>query len=189
MVQTVDTDLNQHVKREYAAVESVELIRQMRLGVGVPRCTPSKCIELMAGEVMSKLSLHLAAADGYLKTGLRVALDGSQDQEVVREAQHFWRDLGMRAKINSAVVEVREAFAAGTLRWCAEDVNRLIRPYPPKPKEDAVLAKLGEDTHLDPGEKAFDDGDEGNGSEGDGAGSEALSGSEGEQGAAGGRAG
>ena len=160
VVQTVDTDLNQHVKREYSAVESAELIRQMRAGTCVPRCDPERCIEIMAGEVMNRTSLHLAAADGYLKTGMRVPLDGSLDIEVVREAGHFWEELGMRAKINAAVAAVREEFERGALQWCAEDVRRIIRPFPAKPKVDKMLQAMRDDTHIPEDEKPYAEPDE-----------------------------
>ena len=116
VVQTVDTDLNQHVKRHYTAAETVELMRQMREGVCVPRCKPEVCIET-AVAVLSSMEMHLRAADGYLKTGMTVALDGSQDLWIVREAAQFWNELQMRDKINSAVAEVREEARAGRLRW------------------------------------------------------------------------
>ena len=45
VVQTVDTDLNQHVKREYIAAETAELISLMQDGKCVPqlRHERSKC--------------------------------------------------------------------------------------------------------------------------------------------------
>ena len=60
-------------------------------------------------DVLSNMSLHYDAADGYIKTGLRVPLDdASQDQFIVREAAAFWKELNMRQKIDAAVAEVRE---------------------------------------------------------------------------------
>ena len=85
MTQTVDTDLNQHVKRDYIAQETTELLAQMRDGVCVPRCKPELCVDMMV-KVLSRTGLHVHAADGYLATGMRVAQDGTQDAEVVREA-------------------------------------------------------------------------------------------------------
>ena len=110
-MQTPDTDLNQHVKREYTSVETGELLRQMQDGICVPSLRQEHCIDIMVG-VLENIELHLKAADGFLKTGLAVALDGSQDQLIVREAGIFWAEQGMRAKINSAVAEVREEVAA-----------------------------------------------------------------------------
>ncbi len=79
----------------------------MRDGIVVPRCKPEQCIDLMH-EVLSNKALHLHAADGYKKTGMTVALDGSEDHEIVKEARDFWIEQGMRDKVNSAVAEVRD---------------------------------------------------------------------------------
>ena len=48
VVQTCDTDLNQHVKRRYMALETAELLQQMRDGINVPSNPPERCIDLMA---------------------------------------------------------------------------------------------------------------------------------------------
>ena len=158
VVQTPDTDLNQHVKREYAALETAELLQQMREGVCVPRCTHERCIDLMVG-VMSQLRLHIAAAEGYLKTGMTVALDGTQDNLVVREAGVFWQELHMRTKINAAVAEVYEEFREGRLRWNVHDVKRLIKPYRKHKHIDAILEKMSDDTWVPEGEAVFLDDD------------------------------
>ena len=63
VTQTVDTDMNQPVKRDYIALETAELLAQMRDGVCVPRCRPEVCVDLMH-EVLSNMALHLQAADG-----------------------------------------------------------------------------------------------------------------------------
>ena len=166
VVQTPDADLNQHVKRSHTAVETAELLRQMRDGVRVPRCRPELCIDMMV-EVMSSMALHLQAADGYLKTGMRVALDGSEDAFAVREAAVFWQERQMRAKINSAVAEVKEEVAAGRLRWNVSDVQRLILPYPERAAVDAMLARQGDDTSIPEGETPYlQDGDDSSGDEG-----------------------
>ena len=158
VAQTPDTDLNQHVKREYMACETAELLAQMRDGISVPRCRPEQCIDMMYG-VLSNMALHLHAADGYLKTGMCVALDGSQDELVVREAGEFWRELGMRAKINSAVAEVKAEVAAGRLGWNVQDVQRLIRPYPKHRHVDEILERQGDDTWCPEGERPYEDDD------------------------------
>ena len=69
-------------------------------------------------EVLSDMSLHHAAAEGYVKTGLRVSLDdSSQDHFIVREAATFWKELDMRKKVSSTVAEVREEVKQGRLTW------------------------------------------------------------------------
>ena len=75
-VQTVDTDLNQPAKRRYISQETAELLELMRQGKVVPQLKRPRCVEIMTS-VMSDMGLHLHAADGYLKTGLRLPLDDS----------------------------------------------------------------------------------------------------------------
>ena len=116
VIQTCDTDLNQAVKREYTLKESEVFVQQMQDGFSVPSCTPECCIEMMA-DVLMNMPLHYAAAEGYIKTGLTVALDGSEDHKIVREASVFFRERGMRRKINLAVNHVRREYDAGRLPW------------------------------------------------------------------------
>ena len=155
VVQTPDTDLNQHVKREYINAETGEFLRQMRDGIVVPQLRREQCVDIMT-EVLSNIKLHLQAADGYLKTGMTVALDGTQDMLIVREAEAFWNELGMRAKINSAVAEVRAEVAANRLGWNMADVQRIILPYPKHRHVDAILERLGDDTWIPEGECAYE---------------------------------
>ncbi len=159
VVQTPDTDLNQHVRRDYTAKEIEELMQQMRDGVCVPRNKPEKCIDMMV-EVLSRTALHLHAADGYVKTGMTVALNGDEDHMIVREAGEFWNELRMREKINSAVAEVREEVEAGRIRWTEVDVQRLIRPYPKHTKVDALLEMMQDDTWMEEGERAYQEDEE-----------------------------
>ena len=123
----------------------------MRDGICVPQLRQEQCIDIMTG-VLSNTELHIKAADGYLKTGMTVALDGSQDQLIVREAGIFLTELGMRAKICSAVAEVREEVAANRLGWNVEDVKRLMKPYPKRSGVDETLERLGGDTSILEGE-------------------------------------
>ena len=71
--QTVDLDLNLHVRREYCAMEAEALLAQMRDGIAVPSNRPEDCVDLLH-RVMSKLAFHLAAADPYVKAGWKVNL-------------------------------------------------------------------------------------------------------------------
>ena len=101
------------------------------------------------------MTLHLQAAEGYLNTGISVALDNSQDDLIVREAGAFWRELGMRAKIDPAVAEVKEEVKAGRLGWNVKDVQRVIRPYPKRGRVDAILERQGDDTWCPEGERPY----------------------------------
>ena len=67
VVQTPDTDLNQHVKREYTNKETGALLRQIRDGIVVQQLRQDECIDIMV-DVLSNMELHLDAAKCYLRT-------------------------------------------------------------------------------------------------------------------------
>ena len=152
--QTVDTELNQHVKREYGDLEAVELINLMRSGAVVPCTSKERSIDLMH-EVLSNKDLHLQAAKGYKYTGATIALNGTEDQMVCKEAAVFFHELGMRAKINREVENVKAEVAAGRLAWNKAHVKALIKEYPARKKYDDVLRKIGELDKLEPGECGY----------------------------------
>jgi hypothetical protein len=159
VLQTCDTDLNQAVKREYIQRETEVLIQQMQDGITVPSCTPEDCIEMMA-DVLQNMDLHYAAAEGYKKTGLTVALDGSEDHMIVREASVFFRERDMRRKITHALEFVKTEYDAGRLPWSRRSVKRLIQPFPTHAKIDAVLKNIENDsTALEDGEVPYVDDD------------------------------
>ena len=152
VAQTVDTDLNQHVKRDYIAQETRELINQFRdTAVAVPRIKETMAIDMMTS-VLSRTQLHLDAAEGYKKTGATVDIDGLEDDKIVREAGKMWKDMGMRQIIDREVKHVRQEAAAGRLTWTARSVRKLLCEYPAHRKVDAVLAKQGDDTSVPEGE-------------------------------------
>jgi len=123
--------------------------------------SPIECVDLMV-EVLSDMSLHHAAAEGYVKTGLRVSLDdSSQDCFIVREAATFWKELDVRKKVSSTVAEVREEVKQGRLTWCYNDIRRLTRPYPRHKHVGDALATLGEDTALEEEEQPYEDEEQG----------------------------
>ena len=145
VTQTVDTDLNQHLRRDYVALETEEYIKQMQMGAVVPKTSPEDCIDMMAA-VAANLNMHVAAADGYKKTGANVELDGSEDHLIVREAGYFWNKLGMRAKVNEEIAHVTEEVRQGRLTWSEESIRSLITPYRARAEVDRELALLGDDT-------------------------------------------
>ena len=109
---------------------------------------------------MSNVELHVAAADGYKKTDATVALDGTEDLLIVREAGRIFGDLGVRAQIDREVANVREEVRAGRLHWTRADVQRLIMPYPTH-AVDKILAEQGEHAGgLEEDETPWDDTEE-----------------------------
>ena len=101
-------------------------------------------------EVMSDLALHLRASRGYKYTGTQVALDGSEDHKVCREAKEFWTEMSMRTRINSAVAEVDAQFHAGKLPWTWATVQSLITPIPKRKQLDVVLPGQEDEATEDP---------------------------------------
>ena len=145
VAQPVDTDLNQHVKRLYMALETRALLQKMADGHRVPQLSRQECIDIMV-QVLSGLQVHVDASKGFIKTGIRVPLDGSQDFEICREALHLWDELGLREKVKSVVVDVREECSRKRLKWSYDDVRELVRPYEERREVDSVLEALGEET-------------------------------------------
>ena len=154
VTQTVDTDLNQHVKREYSVLESLAILDHMRKGMAVPKLAPTECVDMMV-QVLSDPRIHLRGAEGCKKTGAIVALDGSEDHLIVREAGEFFRELGMRELINKEVSIVRTEARAGRLRWAYNDIKNLIQAYPRRKQIDDVLEALADNHHLDENEKPY----------------------------------
>ena len=109
--------------------------------------TPEENIDIMI-EVMSDRNLHLQASKGYKYTGTTVALDGSEDSMICREAKDFWQELGMRQLINSAVAEVETKFKDGCLPWTYKTVRSLITPNPLRGHLDVI--KLGQEDEATP---------------------------------------
>ena len=70
----------------------------------------------MMVQILSDKREHYHAADGYKKTGANVALDGTEDHEIVREAGGFFRRLNMREEINREIALVQHEVQAGRLR-------------------------------------------------------------------------
>ena len=154
VAQTCDTDLNQHVRRVYGALEVQLLLEKMRSGVVVPSLTPEECMELLH-TVMSNPALHKNASYGYKMTGQSIDLHGKEDALVCREAGVYWNEKttcglpDMRAKLNPVLALVAEEYKEGRLEWNQDDVLRLIAAYPANKKADKVLAALGEDFYHD----------------------------------------
>ena len=67
VVQTVDTYLNEHVRRAYARIETQLLVEKMRNGVVVPKASHTECLEIM-WDVLSDLAVHNSAVTGFKKT-------------------------------------------------------------------------------------------------------------------------
>ena len=126
--QTNDTDLHLWVRKRFVELQTDLMVRKARrAGGGMVDLTAEENINIMI-EVMSDRQLHLQACKGYKYTGTTVALDGTEDHKICREAKDFWNELDMRKHINSAVAEVEANYKAGLLPWNYKTVQSLITP-------------------------------------------------------------
>ena len=169
VVQTVDTDLNEHVRRAYARLETELLLDKMRNGVVVPKASHEECLELMR-DVLSDPAIHTSAVAGFKKTGITNDLYGAEDVLICREAATFWNEptkdgfANMREKINKELSYVADEIKSGSLRWNKECVARLIVEYPRNKHVDAILKRIGDDAGVDGLHGPICDGDNENGS-------------------------
>ena len=61
MLQTPDTDLNQHVRRRYGTYETRVLLEKMQTGDPLPKMTPDDCTDLLY-DIMNDKQIHSADA-------------------------------------------------------------------------------------------------------------------------------
>jgi len=77
-----------------------------------------------------------------------VALDGSEDNSMCREAADVWNELNVRQRINSAVAEAEAKHKDGTLRWTYGTVQSLITPFPRRGHLDVL--QVGQEDEATP---------------------------------------
>ena len=141
VAQTNDTDHHLYVRKRFIELQTALMVRKARRsGGGMVDLTEEENIDIMI-EVMSDLRLHLQASKGYKYTGTTVALDGSEDNMICREAKTFWLELGMRKIINDAVADVESEYKAKTMQ-------SLITPYPRR--GHLVELKVGQEDEATP---------------------------------------
>ena len=160
VAQTNDTDLHLWVRKRFIELQTALMIKKARSkGGGLVDLSPQENIDLMI-EVMSDPAIHLQASKGFKYTGTTVALDGSEDSKICREAKDFWTELDMRTHINSAVAEVEAKYTAGLLPWEYKTVQSLITPYPRRGHMDVVKVGQEDEATPDPDPNPWEDGDE-----------------------------
>ena len=129
-MQVNDTDLHQHLRRLYVEEEQNFLLARNRAVPGqlvTPR--PSDCIQ-WAATIWRRTSLHIRGSGGFKSVGAAVALDGSEDHLVTREAKQVWDDVNMRSAREEALHGVATEFRAGRLQWMFNQVYELACDYP-----------------------------------------------------------
>ena len=130
VMQVNDTDLHQHLRRLYVEEEQIFLIARNRAAPGqlvTPR--PSDCIQ-WAATIWRRRSLHIRGSGGFKSVGAAVALDGSEDHLVTREAKQVWDDVNMKSAREEALSDVTTEFRAGRLQWTYNHVYELVCDYP-----------------------------------------------------------
>ena len=144
VMQVNDTDLHQHLRRLYVEEEQNFLIAHNRAAPGqlvTPR--PSDCIQ-WAATIWRRTSLHIRGSGGFKSVGAAVALDGSEDHLVTREAKQVWDDVNMKSAREEALCDVATEFRAGRLQWAFNQVYELVCDYPQRGALDR-LAELQDD--------------------------------------------
>ena len=150
IAQTNDTDHHLHVRKRFIALQTAHMVRKARsTGGGLVDLSREENIDCMI-EVMSDPALHLQATRGYKYTGATVALDGTEDSMICREARDFWNDGEVRQHINAAVAEVEAQYKAGKLPWHYGTVRSLIAPYPRRGHLDVVEEGQEDEATPDP---------------------------------------
>ena len=84
------------------------------------------------------MSLHIHNRGGFKSVGAAVALDGSEDHLVTREAKQVWDEVGMAAARETALCDVGVEVAAGRLQWTYEQVYDLAMEFPRRGVLDRV---------------------------------------------------
>ena len=168
VTQPNDTDLHGPLKRDYTDLEQQDTLEQLR-------ARPSSCPVTKRQDVVAWVStiwyhseLHLKAADGFLKTGLCNALDGTEDTLICREAGQFWSAGNMPERRREAVHNVDVECDARRLRWTYEDVYSLVAPFPPRGRRyDAQPQDEGSDVDHRGDDGSSSDGDQNDGNDDD----------------------
>ena len=101
-----------------------------------------------------RLCDHRKGVKGHRSTGLSIALDGSEDHLVSRDAGEFWWELNMAELRALAIKEVDDKIASGAVGGF-EDWQKLIF----NPRDSGVRGGEGDGTEfegsLEPGEAAW----------------------------------
>lgn len=163
ITQPNDTDLHQHLRRDYVALETSDLVKQARLNPGstpIPR--PENCINWMTEVWGSNHPMHLRASTGFKKNGITNALDGSEDHLICRESKYFWDSLKIAEHRLRCIEDVNCEAAANRLDWNFENVYELIVPFPITGHLDTTREFQDDELVVDPDSKepAWDDGSE-----------------------------
>ena len=102
----------------------------------------------------------MQASQGYKYTGTTVALDGSEDHLICREAGGFFRDLRIAEKRARALDDIDSEWDAGRLRWTYDDVYKIVLPFSRTWHLDTTTEFQDDEEVLEPGGLAWREEDE-----------------------------
>ena len=152
VAQVNDTDNHGEFQRLYVEFEQAAFVQQQLYDPGNIGRTPQ---QLLNDVVATWRSLnHRACVQGHKRTGLSVALDGSEDHLIARTAREFWLLADMPAERSRAIAEVDAAVATGQVR-SMEDWRVVVR----HPESPGVLCHEGQEFEgeLEPNENVWED--------------------------------
>ena len=159
VTQVNDTDLHQHLRRDYTEQESEAIIEEQRIGTSCPTTRPADCLRWMVN-CWSNSALHVRAVKGFKYTGAANSLNGAEDHLICREAKVFWDELDMGAVRQELLHDVTLEYRAGRLRSNYDDVRALVVDFPKRGHLDVIQEFQDDEDVLDGGPPWRDDDDE-----------------------------
>jgi hypothetical protein len=155
VAQINDTDLHLDLEAVYVELEQVAFHTQQLYDPGDISRTLQQVLDDLCGAW--RTVDHTKGLRGHQKTGLSVALDGSEDHLVTREARLFWLAADMPRERQKALAEVDELVDSGRLTVFS-DYRTLIQ----HPENPGVIEDEGAEFEgiLSEGEDMYDDDDE-----------------------------
>ena len=161
VAQVNDTDLHDKFEQIYLELEQDAFTEAQSIDPSDISRTEQEVLNDVA-QTWRQLD-HLRGVEGHKRVGLANALDGTDDEELTREALEFWECANMPAERKKAIAEVDALFAAGELSWAS--CRSLIKhPVDPGIVEEGgelePLAPPGEKPYAHDGEKPLLDQDE-----------------------------
>ena len=148
--QVNDTDCHGDFQRVYVELEQATFARQQLFDPGNINRTIQEVLDDVCATWRSLN--HLRAVAGHQRNGLSVALDGSEDHLIAREARALWYEAEMPEHRARALAEVDGQVATGALKSMAD--WRLVVRHPPNP--GVILHEGGElEGELEDGEKPW----------------------------------
>jgi len=142
IAQVSDTDLHEAFSRAYIDMESVSFLEKQILDPSDISRTLQEVVD--DGAAVWRSLDHEQAVLGHKRVGLDIALDGSEDGRLAREAALFWNDpaLPMGPLRDEIVRDITQRVASGDLRW--EDWPSLIQ-HPPADIGQGIVEREGEE--------------------------------------------